>query len=90
MSEQDGELFIPAGPSCIVFRFTCRTCGGDVDEHDERWFPQCGRCEHAERRKRGDELFRKVLAEIVDDDLTITVDLSRAYQDQSYRPNPNT
>lgn len=65
-------VWFPARPSCLIFRFCCRICGGDVDVHDDRWFPQCAHCEAIERRKLHDELFRKAMAEL-DDDAGLTV-----------------
>jgi hypothetical protein len=55
-----------------VFRFCCCTCGAELDD---RWSlsHQCARCEYLEGRKITDELFRKLLAEIADAGLTITV-----------------
>jgi len=58
--------------ACLVSRFCCCTCGAQFD--DDRWSlsRQCARCEGLERRKHTDELFRKVMAEIADEGLTIT------------------
>jgi hypothetical protein len=57
----------------LVFRFGCHTCGAELDDDCWSLLCQCARCEMLERRKHTDELFRKLLAEIADEGLAITV-----------------